>query len=336
MSWVPPLAAELSTGPVIAAIIMFAVGAVLAVWIIPRRQRARWEQTGIQSETLGELENSARATLVQLLGGAALILTFVATWLQIAETRRTTDRNLQLTAQQQEAERFTRAVEQLGSPRTEVRVGGIYGLQEVARAPERQRPVAQIMITYLRTNHPIRTNDKRLRRLDLRTSSFQERFGGSLQQEPSTGSQEGNHPSQCSKADVAPWPDTQAALSVLLSLPRAVRPTMDLHDVDLIGVDLTHADLAGAILRNTSLAGAKLEGARFDNALLYQTDMRQACLRRSSFNRAQFVFVNAHGADFDGADLSTAHLEGDITGAFIDACTRLPRRRAVPASCRKP
>src|SRR6266511_834052 len=49
----------------------------------------------------------------------------VATWLQISDTRKATDRTLRLTSAQQETERFTRAVEQLGSDRVEVRVGGI-------------------------------------------------------------------------------------------------------------------------------------------------------------------------------------------------------------------
>lgn len=325
---VVPVAAVLSTGPAIVAIVAFAICAVLAVWLIPRRQRAGWQRAGIRGEALGELENSARSTLVQLLGGVAIVLTFVATWLQIADTRRTTDRTLKLTADQQELERFTRAVEQLDSPRPEVRVGGIYGLQQAARVPHRRKAVAQIMLTHLRSNHPLDKGDKRLRKLDARNAffeGFRRRTG-----------QPGPRPTQCFVADAAPWPDTQAALSVLLSLPRAVRSNMDLHGVDLIGVQIPHADFTGAILRDASLAGAQLEGARFDNARLFHTDMRQTCLRRATFKRTTFNFADTTGADFAGADLATANLvEGGITGAFTDRCTRLPER-PVPSRCAKP
>src|SRR5215210_8526615 len=75
--------------------------------MIPKRQARAWERAGIKGSELAELENSARGTVVQLIGGVALILTFAATWAQIADTRRATDETLDLTAVQQENERFT-------------------------------------------------------------------------------------------------------------------------------------------------------------------------------------------------------------------------------------
>ena len=69
---------------------------------------------------------------MQVLGAGALILTFVATWMQISDTRKATDRTLRLTANQQQSERFTRAGDQLASKRPEIRIGGIYSLEGVA------------------------------------------------------------------------------------------------------------------------------------------------------------------------------------------------------------
>jgi uncharacterized protein YjbI with pentapeptide repeats len=317
------VAAELPTVAAGAAIAALALAAVLAVWLIPREQRRRWEDAGLEGKDLAELENGSRSTLVQLFGGVALILTFVVTWLQIADTRKATDRTLQLTAAQQETERFTRAVEQLGSTRQEVRIGGIYGLQQAARdTPNRGEAVAHLMVAYLKSHHRLRVNDTRLKGLDTRNELAQQ---GTAVVGP------------CESSAAPPWPDTQAALSVLLGIPSAARPRMDLIAVDLIGVRINGADFSGAMLTDASLAGAKLAGARFDDALLSRTDLRRACLRQARFDHADVGFVDATGADFSGADLSTADLPGGtLPAAVTDECTRLPNASPVPEHCDLP
>ena len=314
---------ELPTGSAIAAIAALAAAAALAVWLIPRRQRRRWERSGLGGKDVVELENSARATLVQLFGGVALILTFAATWLQISDAREASDRTLRLAAEQQENERFTRAVEQLGSDELDVRIGGIYGLQQAARTtPSRRDTVAQLMAAYLKTHHRPRNDDRRLRDIEERI-----KFGGPL------------FPF-CESSVAPPWPDTQAALSVLLGMPRAVRPQLDLSGADLVGVRINAADFSGAILRDASLAGAKLSGADFAHAQIPSgTELRGACLRDARFNGAYVGLVRATGADLSGADLASATLalrQASLRGAKTDECTRLPWAPDVPAHCDSP
>src|SRR3954452_24807704 len=123
-----------------AAVAVLAVLGLLAVWLIPRWQARRWAERGIGGKDLVELETGARGALIQLLGGVALILTFVATWLQISDTRKTTERTLKLTSSQQISQRFTQEVEQLNSRRAEIRIGGIYGLESVAAESPSRRP----------------------------------------------------------------------------------------------------------------------------------------------------------------------------------------------------
>ncbi len=133
---------------------MLAVLALLAVWLIPRRQARRWSERGIAGKDLVALETGARGALVQLLGGVALILTFVATWVQITDTRKASERTLTLTSSQQISERFTQAVGQLQAPRVEVRIGGIYGLESIAaESPPRRAAIVQVLLSYLRQRH---------------------------------------------------------------------------------------------------------------------------------------------------------------------------------------
>jgi Pentapeptide repeats (8 copies) len=323
----------LPTGSAIAAIAALAAAAALAVWLIPRRQRSRWERSGLGDKDVAELENSARATLVQLFGGLALILTFAATWLQLSDareasdrTREASDRTLRLAAERQENERFAQAVEQLGSAKLDVRVGGIYGLKQAAHdTPSRRETVAQLLVAYLKTHHPTRNDDWRVREME-RLIKIDPTF------------------SPCASSVAPPVPDTQAALSVLLGMPRAVRPQVDLSNVDLVGVRIKGADFSGAILRHASLAGAKLSGANFDHAQIPSgTDLRGACLSNARFNGTYIGFVQAAGTDLSGADLSnafgfTSSLVGTSSsvGAKTDECTRLPEARDVPAHCNPP
>jgi hypothetical protein len=297
------LAVELPTAWVIVAIAAFAAVAGLAVWLIPRRQRERWERTGVTGRDLAELENSSRSTLVQLLGGVALILTFVATWLQISDARDASEDTLRLTAAQQETERFTRSVEQLGSPQREVRLGGIYGLAQAARDnPSRREPVGQLMLAYLKTNHPVRESN------GLDEIEVLVRNAVNMQH------------SLCHRAVGAPQPDTQAALSVLLDIPRPARPPLDLAGIDLTAVRADGADFTGAVLRRTSLAAAKLSKTVFDRAHISgESDLQGACLREASFDRAYLGRVDTRATDFARADLSNANVvPGGLRGAFTD------------------
>src|SRR5688572_9514884 len=99
-------AASIGDWRVLAAVAALAVLGLLAVWLIPRRQARGWADRGIAGKALVELETGARCALIQLLGGVALILTFVATWLQISDSREATERTLALTSAQQVSERF--------------------------------------------------------------------------------------------------------------------------------------------------------------------------------------------------------------------------------------
>src|SRR3954464_8467582 len=60
--------------------------------------------------------------------------------------------NMQLTEQGQITDRFTRAIEQLGSEKIEIRLGGIYALERIANdSPERDyNAVIRILVAYFR------------------------------------------------------------------------------------------------------------------------------------------------------------------------------------------
>jgi Pentapeptide repeats (8 copies) len=291
--------AELTATPVIVAVCIAAVAAVFAIWLIPKRQTVRWARQGIKESELAQLENGARATLVQIVGGIALILTFAATWMQISDTRRTTERTLELTESQQEAERFTRAVEAVASDRLAVRLGGIFSLEQMGLAsPSRRVPIVQLMAAYLKQHSPWIENDPRLL-----------------------------HPVYCQSQKARE--EVQAALNVILRLGAA---GVDLSRVNLYGVRARAADFAGMDLVSSQLTAADLRAAHFDVARLYNADLRGACLGGTRFGRARLGNTDFRGADLSGADLGNVLSTTpdppilDLSGARTNRCTTLPRR----------
>jgi hypothetical protein len=99
-------------------------------------------QSGVQAQNDRlKLQNDARGTLLQGLGGAVLLLGAAFTWLQLRATR-----------EGQITDRYTKAVDQLGNKELAVRVGGVYALQRIARDSRDDRAtIAEVLCAYARS-----------------------------------------------------------------------------------------------------------------------------------------------------------------------------------------
>jgi len=93
--------------------------------------------------------NDVRATLAHGLAGALLLFGAWATWNQVQAT----SKQVAMSAKQQTTERFTRAVDQLGSKSPDVRMGGIVGLGQLASSAETDADrlrIVQILAGFVR------------------------------------------------------------------------------------------------------------------------------------------------------------------------------------------
>ncbi len=228
-------------------------------------------------------QNEVRTTLLQGLGGIVVLVGAYFTYRQLH-----TSREGQIT------ERFTRAIDQLGHPQLDVRLGGIYALERIARdSPADRTTIGEILTAYVRSRAPwpptlssqyVATAPIReVRELQIRA------------------------------------PDVQAVLTVLgrggFADPKGVDSPLDLHAVDLRhahlpGAHLKRANLDGAHLEGANLLGAHLKGAYLLDAHLEGADLSYAHLEGVDLRRARLDRVLLHGAHLEGADLSYAHLEG--------------------------
>ncbi len=176
--------------------------------------------------------------------------------LQTSEALRATRDQIALSEQSQLTDRFTKAVEQLGTrdstlgTRTEVRLGGIYALERIARDSARDHPtVMEVLSAYVRMHVPI---------------------------------------ARCQSSGPRAT-DVQAILTVIGRRDtRRDRDRLALNNTCLVGynlsgANLTNTDLTGADLTNTDLTGANLSGANLTEANLSFADFTRA--RASSHGR---------------------------------------------------
>ena len=153
-------------------------------------------------------------------------------------------RTYRLTQQGQITDRYTKAIEQLGSDKLDVRLGGIYALERLAIDSGRDHPtVVEVLSAFVREHSdPTHADSK---------SSVAERLPAVLQgDEPTDGPQPHVEDTDNRATPLRPATDVQAAVTVLGRLPiRSYVSRGDLTGAILAGVELFHADLSGIRLR---------------------------------------------------------------------------------------
>jgi hypothetical protein len=259
----------------------------------------------------GQLQNDARATLLQALAGGALLLGAYFTWRQVQTGRQ----QVHLAEQGQITERFTRAIDQLGSAHLDVRLGGLYALERIARdSPDDRATIGEVLTAYLRGHAPWppRLEDQPPIEAAIETVAFLRLRA----------------------------PDVQAALTVL-GRGHFADPDPDAPQLDLTDTDLRRSYLSRADLRRARLYGADLRRARFDDTDLRGATLIRACLQEAHLLGANLQDAVLHHADLRDADLTDANLAGadlrhanlqgtkldgvDLRGARLDG-TGLPGR----------
>jgi hypothetical protein len=126
------------------AAVAVAVVVVLGVVLLPKYLLA-WDLDGGPAPTdRARAVNDIRTTLLQGLGGAALLVGAYFTWRQV-----------QVAREGQLTERFTTAVGQLSNRSVDVRLGGIYALERIAIDSERDRQTTyEVLCAYVRQHAP--------------------------------------------------------------------------------------------------------------------------------------------------------------------------------------
>lgn len=340
-------------------IMLLALGAV-AVFVLPpwAVRRRTLGLADVSTEKKIEAENSLRSALFQAIGSALLVLGFVVTWQQLdqsrdqaAVTNSQTAAQLELTRNGQVAERFARAMEQLGSDKADVRIGGIYALEslleefdaETRRAPASPAParleevqaerrttsaIIEILTAYAQSRTtlvpraPARATapDVQAVLTILGRHASRVRVPVSLAKADLRGYKLAGciADDQCARFDKADF--TNSDLSnvdfIYTRLETTVFVGANLEQARLQQAQLTAATFAGARLGNTNFSGANLSQAVLQDAMLTETNLRDADLTGANLCNAKLIAV----------DLSTVRNLGsaDLEGATADTATIWP------------
>ncbi|WP_433664124.1 pentapeptide repeat-containing protein [Nocardia sp. CA-128927] len=234
---------------------------------------------------------------------AVAIAAVAGLWFTNQSLRATRDQ-YGLSEQGQVADRFSRAVEHLGSSAVETQLGGIYSLERLARdSPPDRATIFEVLSAFVRT-HPA----------SAQTCGQTTELGSS----PNPGS-------------TAPIPaTTQAALTVI----GRGNTRHDNNPIDLTDTCLAYANLRGANLYRATLTYSNLSHA----ALSCPATEKPQCV---DLSKANLFGANLIGAKLGGADLTGALLVGaDLTDAELTcyfgsagaACTSLAAANLVSAN----
>ncbi|MBD2464384.1 pentapeptide repeat-containing protein [Oscillatoria sp. FACHB-1407] len=197
--------------------------------------------------------------------------------------------NLKQSHEQQITDRYSKAVEQLGSSQLSVRIGGIYALERIAKdSPKDHWTIMEVLTAFVRRPPPL--NESTTEALAGRTRPIDADVQAAL--------------TVIGRRDASRDPQDKPLDLNHANLWGAVLQNANLHGANLIGVDLSDANLCGSNLEGAFLAEARLEGARFNS----QSNLRETYLKEAKFD---------YKTNFTGADLTGAILE-EVTGTRVN------------------
>ncbi|MFN5241350.1 MAG: pentapeptide repeat-containing protein, partial [Aphanizomenon sp.] len=187
------------------------------------------------------------------------------------------NRNAEAANQKQITERFSKAIEQLGSDKPEVILGGIYTLERIARDSEPdQWTIMEVLTAFVRQNAPIieenesQSPEDQEKLLTLRISIR----------------------ACLTVIGERKYPDLE---NKYIDLTRVNISGFNLVQFKLKGFNFTVADLFGATLTEADLTGANLTEADLTGADLTEADLTGADLTEATLTEADLTGANLSG-----------------------------------------
>lgn len=251
-------------------ILLIAASACILLWKVPpiqvdhlKVETENVNEFSVTPKTIVELENEARKTLAQVIAGVFIGGGAVFAWRRVRASERTANvaeenlrlaqdgqrvaqETLKVTQEGEITQRFSKAIELLGSKEIKVSLGGIYALERIARESDKDHwPIIEILAASVRVTTV--------------TEEYKKEYAAQ------------------------PREDVQAAMTVIGRRNIRFDPKdsrIDLRYTHLVRVRLDRANLSrvrfrGANLSRTRLGYPIFRGATFSGADLRQTDLRE-------------------------------------------------------------
>lgn len=235
---------------------------IFLIWKIPI-WNLRINKQELPLDQYLNLLNENRRTIAQILGGLYVLVGLGFTWNQITATRD----SIILAEKRFIRESYSDAIQQIGSEKPHVRLGGIYSLGNlIGESKNYSKAVTEVLSTYIRQNH----NNKE-------KTFLQEEIQGAID--------------VISKNE---WISPEESSEIILS------------QVSLIGFNFDGSVLAGSSITYTNFSRALFRGANFDGAKAYESSFINSNLHHASLMNVDFAGANLTEAKLNEANLSGA------------------------------
>lgn len=254
------------------------------------------------------------AIVAQAFGGAAIFAGLIFAWGNL-----TTAREGQIT------DRFTRAVDQLGNEIMEVRIGGIYALERIAKESEKDYlTIKEIFNSYIKKNSPkrIQYSFREINGIITIMDQYQalEYLAEEIKKIRDQQQSYSEFVKNLSK-NIPNYerfeikPDIKAITSAITRLTSYYRKYFndDRYFYDFSGTNLQSAIFDKAHLEKASFVLSSLLSIDFKEAHLENADFGSAILLEANFKGAYLEKTNFYGADLKRANLSNC----DLTSAKL-------------------
>jgi hypothetical protein len=241
------------------------------------------------------IQNGIYTPLIQVIGGAILSITAYVGYCNFEIGQK----NLKVTEDKQVTERFSKSIEHLGSDKIEIRLGGIYAIEQIAIDSAKYHwTIVKILSAFIREKRPLDSTDPV--GIDVRAALIV--IGRrNVKQDPSNNS---------------------------INLR-----SVNLVDVEVLCANLRAVDFSKAILIRSNLSGsiltcAYLNGANLSNAILSHADLRGAKLIDTDLSDTDLSHANLCQADLTNTDLSNDNLSHTLLlGADLSTSKNLNNDR---------
>ena len=262
------------------------------------------------------------ALLLLIFSTVTAAVAAVAAWIALMRhfAQTNADRQRRIT------ESFAKAVEQLGSDKLEVRLGGIYLLERISKeSPDDYWTVMENLTAFVRErsrrNEAEWASQDVKQRVSRRAYLLWQAAGRPQGHEWAERFWDGAVEIEEEEIGEPPTADIEAVLAVITrrSDRNREREVTNAWTFDLSEAVLRRTSFWEAHLEGANFGGAHLEGANFGGAHLERAWLGRAHLESAEFPEAHLEDAKLGNAHFKGANLIGAHLQrADLTGAYLE------------------
>lgn len=232
-------------------------------------------------------ENEYRKIILQILGGIVVIYGLYLTFRRI----KALENNVFIATEGQITERFSRAIEHLGNEKLEIRLGGIYALERIARDSLKDHfSIMEILTAFVRENAKLQDKEK-LKPLKEKTQD--EQIDELL-----------------NFKTIKPPADIEAILTVI-----GRRNWIEEEKENGFNLDLSFTDLEGATLFK----------GNFENTILYSSNLRKSNLNETNFSGSILMRANLEGSFV----YNTNFLNCNLRSANLMNCVHLTKEQLL-------